>query len=143
MLSELPFYDEFNIIEIINDQDGNMNDSLVQLEASKPVIKYLFRDLVIEIKDCIYQITLKVLLSKQKQKGDAEFSAVYFNSTPKTVINTNKYGLNKSLQQVLYRIDNWINEISSWTIEYIDGEYINIAIYNPLSGSTYIELPDE
>ena len=43
----------------------------------------------------------------------------------------------------MYRIDNWINERSTWTIEYIDGEYINIAIYNPLSGNTYIELSNE
>ena len=45
-----------------------------------------------------YQITLKVYLSKQKGNGDTEFSTVYFNSTTKTVINRNKYGLNKSLQ---------------------------------------------
>ena len=73
-----------------------MNDSLVQLEASKPVIKDLFKDLLIEMKGFKYQITLKVLLSKQKQSGDTEFSTVYFNSTAKTVINTNIYGLNKS-----------------------------------------------
>ena len=48
-----------------------------------------------------YQITLKVLLSKQNQNGETDFSTAYFNSTPKTVINTNKYGLNKSFQQVL------------------------------------------
>ena len=55
-LLELPFYDELKIvktakvfkryarsysIEIIQDKDGNRNDSLVQLEASKPVIKNL------------------------------------------------------------------------------------------------------
>ena len=40
----------------------------------------------------------------------------------------------------MYRIENWINEGSAWKIQYIDGEYINIAIYNPLSRSTYIEL---
>ena len=65
MLSELPFYDELNIvptvtafkkyvrsyrIEIIKDKDGNMNDPSVQLEARKPVIKDLFRDLLIEWK---------------------------------------------------------------------------------------------
>ena len=43
----------------------------------------------------------------------------------------------------MYRIDKWINEGSAWTIEYIDGEYINISIYNPSSGSTYIELRNE
>ena len=37
----------------------------------------------------------------------------YFNSTPKTVINLNNYGLNKFFQQVLYRLDNWINEGSA------------------------------
>ena len=31
-------------------------------------------------------------------------------------------------QQVLYRLDNWINEGSAWTIEYIDGEYIFLFI---------------
>ena len=51
--------------------------------------------------------------------------------------------LDKSFQQVLYRTDKWIDEGSAWIIVYIDGEYINISIYNPLSGSTYIELPNE
>ena len=48
-----------------------MNDRLVQLEASKPVIRDLFRDLLIEMKGFKYQITLNVLLRKQKQNGDA------------------------------------------------------------------------
>ena len=65
------------------------------------------------------------------------------NTTAKKLINTNKYGLSWSFQQVLYRTDNWINEGSASTVEYIDGEYINVSIYNPLSGSTYIELPNE
>ena len=40
-----------------------MNDPLAQLEASKPAIKDLFRDLLIEIMGFKYQITMKVLLS--------------------------------------------------------------------------------
>ena len=90
-----------------------MNDALVQLEASKSVIKDLFRDFLIEMKGYKYQIILKVLLSKQKVDGSIEYSTVYFNSTAKTVINTNKYGLNKSFQEVLFRIDNWISEGSA------------------------------
>ena len=69
MLSELSFHDELNIvktakafkryarcysIEIIKDKDENMNDPLAQLEASKPVIKDLFRDLLIEMKGFKY-----------------------------------------------------------------------------------------
>ena len=63
-------------------------------------------------------------------------SEIYLNSTAKTVINPNNYGLNKSFQQALYRLDNWINEESAWKIEYPDGEYVNISIYSPLSEST-------
>ena len=44
---------------------------------------------------------------------------------------------------MLYRIDNWSNEGSGWIIESIEAQYVNISIYSPLSGSTYIELPDK
>ena len=86
-----------------------MNDSSSELEAIKPVIKDLFRDLLIEMKGLKCQITMNVLLSRQKENGEREFTSVYFNSTEKTVNNINKYGLNKSFQQVLYRLYNWIN----------------------------------
>ena len=38
---------------------------------------------------------------------------------------------------------NWISEESGWIAEPIDAEYVNISIYSPLSGSSYIELPDK
>ena len=104
MLSQLPFYDESNIvqivttfkkysksysIEIIKNNNRNMNDTLVQLEASKPVIKGLFRDLLIEMEDFKYQITLKITLSKQKVDSSVEYSTVYFNSSIKTITKIN------------------------------------------------------
>ena len=49
--------------------------------------------------------------------------------------------LDKSFQEILYRIDNWINEGSGWVIESVNKEYVNIFIFIPLSGNTYIELP--
>ena len=82
------------------------------------------------------------MLSKIKTDGSIEYSSVYFNSTTKTVINS-EFNLNKSFQEILHRIDNWINEGSGGIVESIDGEYVNISAYSPLVGSTYIELPDE
>ena len=52
-----------------------------------------------------------------------------------------KFDLDKSFQQILYRIDNWINEGSGWIVELIESQYINISTYRPLSGSSYIKLP--
>ena len=77
-----------------------MNDLVAQLEASKPVIKGFFKDLLIEMNGFKYQITIKVYLSKQKVNGDTEFTTVYINSTAKVVININKYDLGKSFQEV-------------------------------------------
>ena len=54
-----------------------------------------------------------------------------------------KFDLDKSFQQILYRIDNWINEGSGWIVELIESQYINISTYRPLSGSSYIKLPVE
>ena len=86
------------------------------------------------------QITVKVLLSKYRGKGDIQFAPVYFNSATKAVVNP-EYNLDISFQEILYRRDNWINEGSDWVIESREAEYVNISVYTPLSGSTYIELP--
>ena len=90
-----------------------------------------------------YQITVKVLLSKEKENGDMKNTPVYFNSAAKAVINSDKYHLHKSFQESLYRIDNWINKGSGWKIEWINDEYVNISFYSRLIGSTYIELPEK
>ena len=54
-----------------------------------------------------------------------------------------KYGLNKSFEEVLHRINNWINEGSGWIIEILKTEYVSISVYSLLSGSTYIKLARE
>ena len=151
LLHELPFSDELSITEVSKAfkryargykvEIIDHKDPLVQLEARKSSIKDLFKDLLNEMKDFKYQITVKVLLSKDKNEG-IEHSSVYFNSTTKTVINS-EFSLDKSFQEILYRIDNWINEGSGWIIESISGEYIKISKYSPLIGSSFVELPSE
>ena len=54
-----------------------------------------------------------------------------------------KYGLNKSFEEVLHRINNSINEGSGWIIEILKTEYVSISVYSLLSGSTYIKLARE
>ena len=51
--------------------------------------------------------------------------------------------LNKSLQEILYRVDTCINEVSGWGIESIEVKYVNISAYILLSGSSYIKLPNK
>ena len=102
----------------------------------------MFGDLLDETKVFKYQITLKVILKRYKPNEEIEFKPVYSNSATKTVIN-HKFSLENAFQQILYRIDNWINEGSGWIVELIESQYINISTYRPLSGSSYVKLPAE
>ena len=76
-------------------------DVIIQLKASEIVIKELFKDLLIELKGFRYQITLAILLSKMKSNGETEYFPVYFNSSTKTVIGSNKFGLNQAFQEII------------------------------------------
>ena len=94
-----------------------MNCTIVQLKASKLSIN-LFSDVLNEIKSFKYQITVKVLLKRFKLDEEIEFRRVYFNSVTKTVTN-HRFQLESSFQEILYMIDNWINEGSGWIIEFM------------------------
>ena len=76
--------------------------------------------------------------------GNTEYAYVYFNSFVKTVINYDfEHLIDKSFEEILYRVDNWINEGSGWIINLINSEYLNVSTYAPLMGSSFIELPSE
>ena len=153
LLKVLPFYNELSIVRNKSGFSGyarsykveivDKKDPIVLLEASKQCIISLFKDLLTEIKGFKYQITLTVLLSKIKTSESIKYSPVYFNSATKTVINSDKYRLDQSFQEILYRSDNWINEGNGWVIGEIHNQYLNITASSPLIGSTYIELPNE
>ena len=136
MLYELLFYNELNIIKAFQAFNGyaksysfeiiDSTDPSVQLTDSKPGIKDFFWDLLNEINGFKYQITVKVLLYKYKENRNREFTTVCFNVIAKTVVDFNKYGLDKSFQDVLYRIglkriylDNWINWINIYQHFYL------------------------
>ena len=86
MPSELPFYEELNVIETNQSFRGNVKsykeDPIKQLEASKS-IKDLFSDLLNEEKGFKYQIILKFMLRKYKPNGEIGLRPIYFNSTTK------------------------------------------------------------
>ena len=114
LLSELPFYEELNVIKTNHAFRGyamsykvelvEKKDLIEQLETTKSSIKDLFNDLLGETKVLKHQIIVKVLLKKYKPNWNIEFTPIYFNSTRKTVIN-HKFGLENAFQEILYKID--------------------------------------
>ena len=49
-----------------------------------------------------------------------------------------KFSLEYAFQEILYLIDNWINEGSGWIVELIEPQYIKVSTDRPLSGRSYI-----
>ena len=135
-------------VEIIDKKDAR-----IQLYSSKLCIQDLFKILLHNVKGFKYQITLYVTLKKNKLCGKtgssslgrkSEYARVYFNSFIKVVINENfNNSIDKSFEEILHRLDNWINEGSGWIVELINDQYLNISNYIPLFGSSFFELPKE
>ena len=83
MVSELPFYEEINVIKTNRAFRGyamsykvelvEKKDAIEQSEASKPSIKDLFSDFLNEKKGFKYKITLKVTLKNVIQKEKLNF----------------------------------------------------------------------
>ena len=153
-MSELPFYKDLSVKEISDAfkryaksyrvEIVDKKDQMIQLYSSKGRVSKLFGKLLGEMKGFKYQITLFITLKKNKLDGTVEYTAVYLNSFVKTVINYDfDDSIDKSISEILFRLDNWINEGSGWVIERVNDQYLNISQYSPLVWSSFIELPKE
>ena len=73
------------------------------------------------------------------------YKTAFFNGKAKTITKADDIEpeLNMSSQEILNVIDKWVSEGLGWVIDRIDSHYINVTLYKPLNGSSYIELPTE
>ena len=119
-------------------------DPLVQSQKSRRAIEYLFNNLLVQTKGFKFVETLQVKFIKYSNDKKI-LKNVFFNSSADLIINKTdiKLSLQKSQQQILKKIAQWVSEGSGWTIQSIENHYINIVNYKPLKGSSYINLPQE
>ena len=73
------------------------------------------------------------------------YKTAFFNGKAKTITKVDDIEpeLNMSRQEILNVIDKWVSEGSGCVVDRIDSHYINVTLYKPLNGSSYIELPTE
>ena len=108
------------------------------------------KDLLKTMKGFKFIETLEVTFEKETSNpktGECEsiYKPAFFNGKTKTITKASEIEseLSMSQQEILNTIDIWVSEGSGWTIDKIDSNYINIVTYQPLNGSSYIELPME
>ena len=122
----------------------NNKDPLTQLQNTRKAVEKHITSLLTSMKGLKFVETLKITLKKVSNSGILE-KTNYFNSKPKTIINKTQITekLQSSKHEILNITAQWISEGSGWTIESVDNHYLNIVQYEPMKGSSYIELPQE
>ena len=122
----------------------NETDPLIQMSSTRLSIAHFMKQLLTQMKGIKFIETLTIYF--EQQKGNQTVSRIgYFNSKPKTITNANDFqeSLDVNVEQIMNDIHKWISEGSAWIIKSINGHYINIIKYEPLTGSSYIQLPTE
>ena len=122
----------------------NNKDPLKQLQSTRIGIKANIESILKSMKGLKFVENLKVTF-KKNSKNEIIIKTAYFNSKPKTIINKTQITeeLQSSKHEILNITAKWISEGSGWTIESVDNHYLNIVQYEPMKGSSYIELPQE
>ena len=85
----------------------------------------------------------KDTIDSKTGKRASIYKTAFFNGKAKIVTKADDIEpeLNMSRQEILNVIDKWVSEGSGWVIDRIDSHYLNVTLYKPLSGSSYIKLP--
>ena len=122
----------------------NDKDPLVQLQNTRKAIEHHITSTLTSMKGTKFVETLMVTFKKSTKDGTSDKTA-YINSKAQTIINNIEIpeALQSSKQQILNTIAQWVSEGSGWTIQSVDNHYLNIVQYQPMKGSSYIELPQE
>ena len=128
-----------------------IQDSLNPLNhftKTKVLAESHLKDLLKTMKGFKFHETLDVTFKKEtsnSKTGEREniYKTAFFNGKAKTITKASEIEseLSMSQQEIPNTIDIWVSEGSGWTIDKIGSNYINIVVYQPLNGSSYIELP--
>ena len=127
----------------------NLNP-LNHFTKTRPLTESHVEDLLKTMKGFKFIETLKVTFEKdtidsKTGKRVSIYKTAFFNGKAKTITTVDDIEpeLKMSRQEILNVIDKWVSEGSGWIIDRTDSHYINVTLYKPLNGSSYIELPTE
>ena len=125
----------------------NLNP-LNHFTKTRPHTESHLEDLLKTMKGFKFIETLEVTSEKdtidsKTGKRVSIYKTAFFHGKAKIVTKVDDIEpeLNVSRQEILNVIDKWVSEGSGWVIDRIDSHYLNVTLYKPLNGSSYIKLP--
>ena len=123
----------------------NSKDPLPQLQNTRKAVANHLENILTSMKGAKFVETLRVTFEKQTGREERIIKTAYFNSQPQTITNNSQIEPSLSLisQEILNIIAVWLSEGSGWTVLSVDNHYLNLVKYEPMKGSSYIQLPTE
>ncbi|CAB3977707.1 Gastrula zinc finger [Paramuricea clavata] len=120
-------------------------DPLNQMTASRQVVRGILVNELKRMGGLKYTETIKVRMSKEIGNGKTKKDSIYFKSKTGTATNFEDIESTAAQNQltILSRIETFQNLDSNWIILNIESHYVNIAMYKPLKGSSYMKLPED
>jgi hypothetical protein len=121
------------------------DDPINQLTSSRQVVRSILVNELRKMGGIKYTDTLKVRMSKEVGNDKTKKDSVYFKSKTGTVTNFEDIEKTAAFNQqmIISRIESFQNLGSNWVVMNIEIHYVNIAMYKPLAGSSYMELPED
>ena len=91
-----------------------------------------------------YKVSLVLNVEMTKGDGKTKVQTPYFASKPFVILRPEDIdeAIDKGHQAIDAQIEKWTKEDSGWVVTRVLCLYVNIAKYQPLKGSSYMELPD-
>lgn len=149
----LPFFNDPIVSETDNTKDyyeetykveiSDKTDLDVSLYAATDSITDLFRYILRRQKGFKYNLEIEATLKRCNYiTNNYDYHVFHAKVSAITVTNWNFY-LNKPFEVLKRKLDNYNAEGSGWIFESLDKINIYISKFEPLAGSSYIELPKE
>ena len=91
-----------------------------------------------------YKVSLVMKVEMTKGDGKTKVQTPYFASKLFVILRPEDIdeAIDKGHQAIDAQMDKWTKEGSGWVVTRVLCLYVNIAKYQPLTGSSYMELPD-
>ena len=91
-----------------------------------------------------YKVSLVMKVEMTKGDGKRKVQQPYFASKPYTILSQHdiENAIEEAHRNIDAQMDKWTREGSGWVVTRVLCFYVNIAKYQPLTGSSYMELPD-
>ena len=92
-----------------------------------------------------FQLTLKVLLSKDAGDGIKELVSPVLRHKQEVLLQVNEIDetIDKAIPRILELLEKWTQRGSGWVVDRVELLWLDIARYQPLIGGSNIPLPPE